>query len=94
MKLMRDEAARRCVRREVLPAKARASYLVEAEQPRGSLSTADTLLRCGCSVELSKQVLAAASALQLCSYRDNYDSDQRDACAEFRKQFAVLHIKR
>ncbi len=46
------------------------------------------------AAELLKQVLALASALHLCPYRDSYDPDQRDACAEFRKQFTVLHIKR
>jgi hypothetical protein len=49
MKRMRDEVAHRCERREILPAKARASYRVEAELPRGSLSTSDTSLRCGYS---------------------------------------------
>lgn len=46
------------------------------------------------AAKLLKQMLAAASARQLRSYRDDYDRDQRDACAEFRKQVTVLHVKR
>lgn len=46
------------------------------------------------AAELSKEVFAAVGALQLCSDRNKYDRDQGDACAEFRKQFTVLHIKR